>query len=807
MQWLIAVLVLVAPNESSFTQGKQHLPGFFDLYWDEAKGELFLAIDEFAKPFLLVNSLATGLGSNDIGLDRGQLGDEKVVHFERVGNRVFLVEPNLLYRADSNNPLEKRAVAESFASSTHWGTDIVAEEDGRVFVNLKDYVMKDSHGVIDRLKWRKEGNYQLEKSLGHYYRPRIKAFPDNSEVEVSLTYAGQPTGSNLRGVVADPGAITLRLHYSFIRLPDQGYHPRVYHPRSGGWSTSYRDYAAGLGESLDKRFVMRHRLVRKNPKAKRSELVEPLVYYVDSGAPPQIQQALIEGASWWNQAFEAAGIIDGFQVKVLPADADPMDVRYNVIQWVHRATRGWSYGGSIADPRTGEIIKGHVTLGSLRVRQDRLLFEGMLANDTKKTGETDAVELALSRIRQLSAHEVGHTLGLAHNFAASTYNRGSVMDYPAPLVTLENGVLDFSKAYETGIGAWDKLSISYLYGEWDNEAKGLAEVIADGEKAGMLFITDQDSRVPGSMHPLSNLWDNGSDPIEELGRLYELRSHLLAHFKPEKLDPGMPQANLEEFLVPIYLNHRYQLEAVGKYLGGAYYDYALNRDPRHFKLVDEETQRKALAQLVASLKPEFLDLPENLRHIIPPRAYGFGRHRELFESKAGRAFDALTMAETAIDMTFDELFQPNRVNRLVLQAEGQYQWGLREMISGLLNETILSGKPKGRAGVLHRMVNVKLAERFNEMLNNADLYPEARAEFLAYIRVLIGRLDRKNPNNLYEPLDQANSNDAETRTWKLNYNRHYIYIYKLLTTALAEDGLKPSNVPEPPPGSPIGAPR
>jgi len=807
MQWLIAILALMAPYEDSFTDGKERLPGFFDLYWDQAKGELFLAIDEFDKPFLLVNSLATGLGSNDIGLDRGQLGDEKVVHFERSGNRVFLIEPNLYYRADSTNPLEKRAVAESFASATHWGTDIVAESEGKVFVNLRDFVMKDSHGVIQRLKWRKEGNYRLDKSMGHYYLPRTKAFPDNSEVEVSLTYVGEPTGRNLRGVVADPEAITLRLHYSFIRLPDPGYKPRVYHPRSGGWSTSYRDYAAGLGESLDKRFVMRHRLVRKNPRAKRSELVEPLVYYVDSGAPPQIQQALIEGASWWNQAFEAAGIVDGFQVKILPGDVDPMDVRYNVIQWVHRATRGWSYGGSIADPRTGEIIKGHVTLGSLRVRQDRLLFEGMLANDTKKSGETDAVELALSRIRQLSAHEVGHTLGLAHNFAASTYDRGSVMDYPAPLVTLENGVLDFSKAYAVGIGEWDKYSVRYLYGEWANEAEGLAKVIADAEKADLLFITDQDSRVPGSMHPLSNLWDNGSDPIEELARLYEMRAHFLANFKPEMLDSSMPRANLEEYLVPLYLHHRFQLEAVAKYLGGAYYDYALNTGHSHYVQVEEETQRKALELLVAGLKPEFLQLPDNLRGLIPPRAYGYGRHRELFDSKVGPAFDPVTMAETAVDMTFDEMFQPARLNRLVLQSEGQSQWGLREVLSALLNETIFSGTPRGSAGVYHRLVNVKMVERFTKLLNRTNLYPEVRAEFLAYIRVMIGRLDRKNPNNLYEPLDKATGNDTATRRWKLNYNRHYVYLYKMLTTTLSEDGLEPSEAPETPPGSPIGAPR
>lgn len=805
MSWFMVLLAFLPQKEAPFPEGKTHLPGFFDLYWDEANGELYLAIERFDEPFLFVNGLATGLGSNDIGLDRGQLGDNRVVHFSRSGKKVFMHQPNLLYRAESDNLLEKRAVSESFAAATHWATTIVAEENGKVFINLRDLVMQDHHQVIQRLAGMKEGNYRLDNSLSHYYPPRIKSFPKNTEVEVALTYKGDPKGRYIGGVVADGNAITLRLHFSFVELPEPGFEMREFHPRSGGWAFSYRDYATPLDEPLDKRYLRRHRLVRKNPNAKRSKLVEPLVYYVDSGAPPQIQQALIEGAQWWNDAFEAAGIIDGFQVKILPADADPMDVRYNVIQWVHRATRGWSYGGSVIDPRTGEIIKGHVTLGSLRVRQDRLLFEGMLANDTKKKGPTDPVELALARIRQLSAHEVGHTLGIAHNFAASTYDRASVMDYPAPLVTLDNGTLDFSKAYDVGIGEWDKITVRYLYGHWKDEKKGLAQVIAEADEKNMLFITDQDSRSPGSMHPLSNLWDNGEDPLTELERMYAMRSHFLTNFKPEKIRSDIPLSSLEEVLVPIYLHHRFQIEAAAKSLGGAYFDYAYNDGHSHFARVSIDDQRKALALLTQSLDPEFLAFPDSLKDLIPPRAYGFWRHRELFKSKLGSAFDTMTAAETSVDLTLDQLLQAERLNRLIAQIEQDGGWGLRETLGSLMVQTVFDKVHEGEMGKLHRMVNVRVVDRMTELLNNSSLYSETRSELLAHIRVMVDRLKPGTANSIYKSLPDVSGNASDaTKALVMSYKRHYVYLYKRLTFVLADDGLKPASRPTRPPGSPIG---
>jgi len=785
---LISLLLLFA-EEAPFQDGKQHIPGFYDLYWDGDAGALYLAIDRFDEPFIFVDSLATGLGSNDLGLDRGQLGNTRLVHFERVGDRVFLVQPNLRYRAVSDNALERRAVAESFASATLWGTEITVEEDGVVYVDLSSFVFRDEQQVGERLKRSGEGGYSLDKSRSRYYMGRTKAFPDNTEIEVTLTFAGRPSGPHVPTVAPTAESITLRQHYSFVRLPDDGYEPRPFHPLSGSFFIGYRDYAAPLDADMDVRLAPSHRLVRKNPEAARSELVEPLVYYVDSGAPAQIRDALIEGASWWNQAFEAAGIIDGFRVEVLPGDADPMDVRYNVIQWVHRSTRGWSYGGSVIDPRTGEIIKGHVTLGSLRVRQDRLLFEGMIPFD--ENGVPDApegrrpVDLALARIRQLSAHEVGHTLGLAHNFAASGDGRSSVMDYPAPLVRLgEDGSLDFTAVYDVGIGDFDKVSIQYLHGRFEDQAAA-ARMLDDAAKRGLRFIADADSRAPFCMHPGAHLWDNGEDAVEELARVLALRNHLLAEFSHRNLPADKPAARLEEVLVPVYLHHRYQLEAGLKSVGGIDYDYVMNTGGPHTRPVPREAQERALALALDTLSPAFLDLPERLRGAIPPRPPGSPRHRELFDSRTMPGFDALALAETAAEMTLAYLLQPHRLNRVHAQGVlGDDLPGIDEVLSALMDATVASEPVSGREGAIHRQVNYLVVDHLIALVYDTRLREEVRAEVYAVLQDLP---------------------EAEDAGESAAYATHYAWLEQRVEAGLdREEELNPSSPIEVPPGSPIG---
>ena len=676
---------------ASLGEMKSH-NGYLDFYWDEAKGKLLLSIEDFDQELLYVNSLAAGVGSNDIGLDRGQLGDEHVVKFVKVGPKVLLTQVNYDYRAVSDNEAERNSVAEAFAQSVLWGFKVEGESGGKVIVDATPFLLRDAHGVIGTLKRTKQGAYKLDASRSAVYLPRCKAFPDNTELEATLTFTGEPKGGYIRSVTPSPEAVTVRQHHSFIRLPDDNYEPRVFDPRSGYFGISYQDYATPIDQPLVKRYITRHRLEKLNPEAAQSEAVEPIVYYLDPGAPEPVRSALLDGARWWNQAFEAAGYVDAFQVKILPEDADPMDVRYNLIQWVHRATRGWSYGASVIDPRTGEIIKGHVSLGSLRVRQDFLIAQGLLA--PYKVGEpvsNKMQEMALARLRQLSAHEIGHTIGLAHNFAASVNGRASVMDYPHPYVTLDaNGKMDFSRAYDDKIGAWDKRTVLYGYQDFaddTNETQALDDILMENNRIGLQYISDADARPIGGAHPYAHLWDNGEGAIEEFERISAVREKALLQFGEQNIPVNTPMAALEEVLVPIYLSHRFQMEAVSKLIAGVSYAYTVRGDGQdNAEVVDDATQRKAIATLVKSLAPSFLVLPKSVLNIIPPKPLGYARTRESFKSRTGVTFDPLAVAESSAYATIKTVLHPQRINRIVQhssmgKSNVHFQWMLGQFMN------------------------------------------------------------------------------------------------------------------------------
>ena len=204
-----------------------------------------------------------------------------------------------------------------------------------------------------------------------------------------MTFATDGEAGKLVAQTAASGqAVTLRLRHSLVDLPplDGRFKPRKADPRVGMFTVDFYDFATPFLEPVERQWITRHRLIKKDPSAAVSDPVEPIVYYVDPGAPEPIRQALVEGASWWSSAFEAAGFSNAFRVEVLPADADPMDLRYNMIHWVHRSTRGWSYGTMVVDPRTGEILKGRVTLDSLRGRQDALIGAGLTAGGDGRDG-------------------------------------------------------------------------------------------------------------------------------------------------------------------------------------------------------------------------------------------------------------------------------------------------------------------------------------------------------------------------------------------------------------------------------------
>jgi hypothetical protein len=716
---LLAERVRAAPDSTQTptiaekTAGTLKFAGYFNLYWDAKQGKLWLEIDKWNAEFLYQSGLPAGIGSNDIGLDRGQLGETRIVRFERSGPKILLIQENLNYRAVSNDADERRAVHDSFAESALWGFTVAAEEKDRALVDATDFFLHDAHGVPEALRRAKQGAYHVDASRCAIYLPQTKNFPLNTEVESTLTFVGDDPGAWVRQVTPSPGAITVREHHSFVQLPPPGYKPRIYDPRSSFFGISYMDYATPISEPIVKRLTARHRLEKKDPSAAVSEPVRPIVYYVDRGAPEPIRSALLEGARWWNLAFEAAGYKNAFSVELLPEGADSMDLRYNVIQWVHRATRGWSYGAGVIDPRTGEIIKGHVTLGSLRVRQDYLIAEGLLAPYEKGEPVSPKMqEMALARLRQLAAHEVGHTLGLEHNYSASTVNRSSVMDYPPPYVKLSaNGTIDLSEAYATGIGEWDKVSIAFGYQDFapgTDESAALNKILMDAFGRGLRYLTDQDARPAGSSSSVAHLWDSGANAVDELNRLMQVRAVALKRFGENNIREGAPLATLEDVLVPVYMLHRYQVEAASKLVGGMDYTFALRGDGQTpTQIVAPAEQRGALAAVIATLKPEVLALPESLLRIIPPRPPDYERGREHFKTHTSPAFDALAPAEAAAQHTLRFLFNPERAARLVeFHARNAESPGLEEVLEAIVAATWKTPHGDGLRGQIANAVDM-----------------------------------------------------------------------------------------------------
>ena len=683
------------PTIEEKTTGLKKYEGYLNFYWDENAGKIWLEIDKPDSEMLYQTSLPAGLGSNDIGLDRGLLGNTSIVKFSKIGRKILLIQPNYDYRAVTRDAAERRAVEQSFAQSALWGFTAEAESNGRVLVDATDFLLRDAMKVANRLKTSQQGGYSLDKSRCAVYLARTKNFPQNTELEATITFVsndGAP-GAYVQAVTPSPEAITVRMHHSFVQLPDADYQPRIFDARSSFIAVNFFDYSTPVSEPVEKLYIMRHRLKKKNPGSAMSEAVKPIVYYLDNGTPEPIRSALMEGSSWWNQAFEAAGYKNAFQVKLLPDTADPMDIRYNMINWVHRATRGWSYGAAVVDPRTGEIIKGHVTLGSLRVRQDYLIAQGLLAPfENGVPADDKMLKMSLERLKQLAAHEVGHTIGLMHNYASSVNNRASVMDYPPPVVHVNaKGDIDLKDAYASGIGEWDKVSVTWGYGDYSkekDETAALNKILSDATiKKGLQFISDRDARPAGGLHPQAHLWDNGADAVTELQEVMKVRAVALQHFGEKNIRPGMPMAMLEDVLVPVYLVHRYQLEAVTKIVGGMYYTYALRGDRQVItRALSKEDQLRALQAVINCIDPALLVLPASITSIIPPRPSGYGFTRELFKKRTGLAFDALAPAESAADFAFSFLFNSERLSRMS-QYEVNGGLGVPEMIRLLLDNT------------------------------------------------------------------------------------------------------------------------
>ncbi|HSM62818.1 MAG TPA: zinc-dependent metalloprotease, partial [Gillisia sp.] len=680
---------------SADKENNKEYKGYFNFKYSEKDDKIFLEVKDLDQEFLYVHSLTTGIGSNDIGLDRGQLGTEAVVKFIKAGNKLLLIQPNLNYRAITENALEKKSVEEAFAKSVIYGFEIKEEVKGTYTIDLTSFLMEDAHGVANTLKNGKYGNFSLNKSKSALSLDRTKAFPENVEFEAMLTFDGEATSRVLREVLPNNNSLTVTQHHSFVKLPDSNYKKREFDPRSGAIYISYFDYSTPVFEPIEKRYITRHRLEKKNPELAVSEALEPIIYYLDPGTPEPVRSALLDGARWWDEAYQAIGYKNAFQVKMLPEGADPLDVRYNVIQWVHRSTRGWSYGASVIDPRTGEIIKGHVSLGSLRIRQDFLIAQAMMNKPFAKGDEahSEMMEMAIARIRQLAAHEVGHTIGFTHNFSASSNENSSVMDYPHPQFKIENENIILKDAYSTGIGEWDKVTVKYSYADIPSEEKErdfLNAVLSEAKEKELRFITDSDARAAGGANAYAHLWDNGANATDGLKDLLEIRKTAISNFSIDNIRTGEPNSVLEDVFVPLYFLHRYQTEAVAKLIGGMDYTYAVKGDKQiPMQMLASEKQNEALKLYLTTLSANVLAIPKEKLALFPPRAYGYGRTRESFQSNTGVAFDALGAAGTASSLSLDFLLHPERVARLVQQkALDNSQLGLDELLDQLISTTI-----------------------------------------------------------------------------------------------------------------------
>ena len=772
--------------------------GFVGIIYDKKTDKTYLKVDNIGEEFIYISSLPFGLGSNDIGLDRGQQSANRLVEFEQAGNKLFLKQKPTYFRAKTDNHAEAAAVEEAFASSILWGFKIVDSSDDWLLVDASEFLLQDIHGVGRRLASQKQGKgYKVDASRSAIDAEYTKAFPDNTELQATITLKGSEPGNFVRDTVPDPLSITLKMHHSFVRLPEDGYQPRLYLAKSGYWSQQYRDYAQAINEDITQKYIGRHRLEKKNPNADLSEAVDPIVYHLDPGVPEPVRSALLDGARWWNEAFTEIGYKNGFQVKVLPEGADPMDVRYNVIQWVHRSTRGWSYGRSITDPRTGEIIKGHVTLGSLRVRQDYLIAQGMMAPFAQSEDDQAIMDLALARIRQLSAHEVGHTLGLSHNFAASSYGRESVMDYPAPKFELDpndNSSVIAPDAYGVGLGKWDKATIAYGYREFSEDADEPAELnrlIAQNDQNGLLHISDQDSRSAGSAHAEASLWDNGENAVQELSRLIQVRAAAINNFGAANLKSGRDWSDLEEIFVPVYYSTRFQIHAASKWLGGLRYDYSTkstNSTQPTLSVVDAESQKDALTVLLETLDPAYLSLKPKLSALFSPKSAGNRRTRESHNGDTGVAFDQITLATASAQHTLSLMLNPERLARIIQQHAGDPSNPGVEYIGKQLHASLTATTAqKGIQREVHQATVDLLISNYLNLLTDAEVSQQVKMKIYAQL------------------LFESAFFESKLKRTKIGDPYHSLYSYqsKRLEALSLETKDKMIELPKMPPGSPI----
>lgn len=789
---LLSLIPADLPSVASIVGLLTKREGLLENYVDPAKGRFLLKLPKpqdssgLIGEYLYVESLSSGLGSNDVGLDRGEDGETYIVRLRVRGEKLVVEAVNQGFRANTENADERLATERSFPESVLWASPLLGRDpDGTSVADLTDFIVRDAHHSGDTLKYELDGKRS-------YLRPEsCLSFPENLELEAELTF----TGKGNRGAAEtspDSRSVSLIQHHSLVKLPEPGFKSRIFDPRSGFFGISYYDFAAGLDQPLIKRFIARFRLEKTDPTQALSPVKKPIVYYLDRGTPEPIRSALLDGIGWWAKAFEEAGFKDAFRIEMLPDGANPLDIRYNVVQWIHRSTRGYSLGGSVVDPRTGEIVKAVVRLDSSRIRQDLKIFEGLVgAGGALKGGQGDMTIPGLARIRQLGAHEVGHSLGLRHNFAGSTYNRASVMDYPAPLIGLQaNGKLDFSNAYGVGVGAWDKFAISYGYTQFQEGTDELAALQAKLVNA-PLYLTDDDDPPTGGADWRASKFTNGSDPVAGLRQSLAIRRTALEEFGERALRDFTPRSELEDVLGPVYFFHRYDLAAACKAVGGWQYEHTVKTSVKAApgKPVAAATQRAALEAILDCISPDELDLSADLLARLDPPAPGYGDAREKFKSNTTYVFDSLGAANTAADLAISELLNPQRCVRIVeLHSRDAALPGLDEVLNSLIGSVFDYVPVNERRAEIARGIQGVMVDRLLDLID-ADVPRSVKSRAMAALQDVKRRISTRITPTANPSSDHAKWMVAE--------------IDKFLNRPLGEAKRVPKPL-APLPGSPIG---
>jgi hypothetical protein len=621
---------------------------------DRDAGRVLLEIRDFDQPLIYTNTLATGLGTPSPLLDRGDTGDSALVVFERHGDKVLLIRDNPGYRAITDNPAMVESVRESFPRSVLAAMKVEEERGDSVVVDATDFILSDVYGVAARLGAADLGRVSLDGDRSYVRADRSGAFARNTEIRAVLTFAVDEPDRQLRRQAADPRSLAFEQQHSFVALPDDGYRPREYHPRSGAFPHVFFDFARPLEEGYEQRWIWRWRLEPSDPEAYLAgelvDPVEPIIFYLDPAIPEPYRTAFREGGNWWAQAFEAAGFSNAFEVRDLPEGADPMDIRYNMLVWVHRNERGPSVGPNYRDPRTGEIISAKTRMDSFRSLVNHDLWMGFLPAAGPDGLAVSSEDMAMARRRQHTAHEIGHSLGMAHNFIAATRDRASVMDYPVPLVQLtDEGYVDLSDAYAEGIGEFDKLAIRYAY-TWypdsESEREGLAEILAEMAERDQSFITGGHAADGGS-YPDATRWVEGNDMFSAYERTRAVRQVLLEHFDDRALGDDEPYVVLQRRFAHVYMHHRTALIGVIKHVGGHAFSYALKRDGLEpTRPVPAADQRRALDEVLGALDPAELRIPDRITDLMAPAPMGWDAGWQWYVDPGG------------IDSPGDTLFDP-----------------------------------------------------------------------------------------------------------------------------------------------------